>query len=73
MWYWYYGGTFFLFFPQLDFADFVLEESEGCQYDSLSVFRDFEAREQIGKPTKATLPEMWSSTPLLVRDTYANG
>ncbi|XP_017330295.1 ovochymase-2 isoform X1 [Ictalurus punctatus] len=32
---------------KLDFADFVLEESEGCQYDSLSVFRDFEAREQI--------------------------
>lgn len=43
--------------PQLDFTDFVLEESEGCQYDSLSVFGDFEAREQIGKPTKSTLPE----------------
>ncbi|KAK3535608.1 hypothetical protein QTP70_017801, partial [Hemibagrus guttatus] len=32
---------------KLDFTDFVLEESEGCQYDSLSVFGDFEAREQI--------------------------
>ncbi|KAB5571577.1 hypothetical protein PHYPO_G00226640 [Pangasianodon hypophthalmus] len=32
---------------KLAFTDFVLEESEGCQYDSLSVFGDFEAREQI--------------------------
>lgn len=39
------------FFPQLDFTDFVLEESEGCRYDSLSVFGDFERREQIGKAT----------------------
>lgn len=40
-----------VFLPQLDFTDFDLEESEGCQYDSLSVFGDFEAREQIGKLT----------------------
>ncbi|KAF5898746.1 NADH-cytochrome b5 reductase 2-like, partial [Clarias magur] len=33
---------------KLDFTDFALEESEGCQYDSLSVFGDFDAREQIG-------------------------
>ncbi|XP_060741781.1 ovochymase-2 [Tachysurus vachellii] len=32
---------------KLDFTDFDLEESEGCRYDSLSVFGDFEAREQI--------------------------
>lgn len=44
----------FLFFPQLDFTDFDLEESEWCQYDSLSVFGDVEAREQIGKPPANT-------------------
>ncbi|TSQ92663.1 Ovochymase-2 [Bagarius yarrelli] len=32
---------------KLDFTDFVLEESKECQYDSLSVFGDFEAKEQI--------------------------
>lgn len=50
---WYNGGTFSSsLFPQLDFTDFALEESKERQYDSLSVFGDFEAREQIGKLTK---------------------
>ncbi|KAM9471236.1 ovochymase-2 [Clarias gariepinus] len=54
-----YGGTFSCpLFLQLDFTDFALEESEGCRYDSLSVFGDFEAREQIGKLIKASLPKI---------------
>ncbi|XP_072519441.1 ovochymase-2 [Salminus brasiliensis] len=32
---------------KLDFADFDLEQSERCEYDSLAVFGDTEAREEI--------------------------
>ncbi|XP_022539528.2 ovochymase-2 [Astyanax mexicanus] len=32
---------------KLDFSDFYLEQSERCEYDSLAVFGDTEAREEI--------------------------
>ena len=34
---------------QLDFADFYLEESDRCLYDSLSVLADVEGTEEIGR------------------------
>lgn len=34
---------------QLDFADFSLEESDRCSYDSLTVLGDVEGRDEIGK------------------------
>ena len=42
---------------QLEFVDFDLEHSERCEYDSLVVFGDAEAREEIGKLRKGLLPE----------------
>lgn len=34
---------------QLDFADFDLEESERCLYDSLTVLGDIGGHQEIGK------------------------
>ena len=34
---------------QLDFADFYLEESDGCLYDSLTILGDVEGTEEIGR------------------------
>ncbi|XP_026874062.2 ovochymase-2 [Electrophorus electricus] len=41
---------------KLCFADFDLEQSESCEYDSLSVFGDFEARDEIVVACGHSLP-----------------
>ncbi len=38
---------------QLDFADFYLEESDRCLYDSLTILSDVEGTEEIGRRTQS--------------------
>ncbi|KAM9854285.1 ovochymase-2 [Aulostomus maculatus] len=42
--------------PQLDFADFDLEESDGCLYDSLAVLGDVEATDEIALLCGSSIP-----------------